>query len=173
MKAKHVLVLLLVVVGFGAFQLSQPLGAEGGRGEAVYLMTAKIEESEAKTEIGEPHFGYVGDIGTILATTKNAHGIEAHADFVVHHYPEQEKVSLGCTKLKYVGPKHLGNVDGWVFSTEWDGKSYPSKIFVSAQKVYFGGGLQSYICADYRNDTGWAWKLVWLRRMELTGTETR
>jgi hypothetical protein len=29
--------------------------------------------------------------------------------------------SLGRTKLTYEGPKRLGNIDGWVFRTEWDG----------------------------------------------------
>jgi hypothetical protein len=173
MKAKHVLALVLVLVGVGAFQLSQPLGAEGDRGQSVYLNLPKIEEAEPKTQLQEPNFGYAGDIGTIAATTKNARGIEAHADFVVHNYPDQDNLALGCTKLKYVGPKHLGNVDGWVFNTEWDGKNYPSKIFVSAQRIYFGGGRQAYIAADYRNETGWAWKMVPLRRMELTGNETR
>lgn len=173
MKAKYGMALLLVVLGLGAFHLSQPQGAEPAHKEAVTLMSGKVEEAEAKGELGQPHFGYVGDIGVIAAEGKNAEGREAHAAFVVHHYPEQEKYSLGCTKLKYVGPKRLGNIDGWVFSTEWDGKAYPSKVFVSADQVYFGGGRQAYISADYRTETGWAWKLIPLRRMEITGHESR
>src|SRR5208337_1569274 len=101
------------------------------------------------------------------ALSKNAGSHEAMAAFVVHHYPHQEQLGLGCTKLKYQGAKRLGNVDGWVFATDWDGKHYPSRVFLSAEKVYFGGGVQAYIAADYRMETGWTWKMLPLRRMEL------
>ena len=77
-------------------------------------------------------------------------------------------MALGRSKLTCEGAKRLGNVDGWVFKTEWDGKVYPSKIFFSAEKVYFGGGVNAYIAADYREKTGWVWKMLPLRRMELT-----
>jgi hypothetical protein len=101
--------------------------------------------------------------------TKNVGSHEPAAAIVVHSYPNEAQISLGCTKLKYQGAKRLGNVDGWVFNTEWDGKHYPSKVFLSAEKVYFGAGIQAYVAADYREDTGWKWKMLPLRRMELTG----
>ena len=180
MKLHGIRVVAVLAFGVAALGLGRPEAAEPAqdrRGEAVYLDKGKVEESEAKGQLGEPHFGYVGDLGTFAAMTKNANGLEAHAAYVVHQYPHQEKLALGCTKLKYQGPKRLSNVDGWVFATEWDGKVYPSKVFLSAQKVYFGGGKQAYIAADYRNDTGWAWKLLPLRRMEIAkagqGTESR
>ena len=171
MKARGSLAMVAAVLALAAFWLARPLAAEPNRdaGKAVYLTAQKIEESEAKGRLVEPHFGYVGDIGTFVATTKNAQGVEAHAAFVVHNFPEQENLALGCTKLKYQGPKHLGNVDGWVFMTEWNGKAHPSRVFLSAQKVYFGGGREGYIAADYREATGWAWKLIPLRRLELVG----
>jgi hypothetical protein len=176
MSAKQVLAIALVLLSFAVFPLAQPFGAEpdeaGRKGQSVSLTTEKPQEAEAKTELRDPHFGYVGDIGTIVACAKAPAGMEAHAAFVVHHYPNQEKIDLGCTRLHYEGAKHLGNVDGWVFKTEWDGKAYPSKIFVSAQKVYFGGGRQAYVMADYRTETGWAWKLVPLRRLELVTRES-
>ncbi len=58
-------------------------------------------------------------------------------------------------------------MDGWVFQTDWDGKANPSKVFLSAQPIYFGGGIRGFIAADYREGTGWAWKLHPLKRMEL------
>jgi len=127
------------------------------------------EESEAKGKLEEPLFGYVGLLGTFEACTKSPSGEAASAQFVVHHHPHQDEMALGYTKLRYQGAKRLGNVDGWVFNTEWDGKEYPSKVFLSAEPVYFGGGMVNYIAADYRTETGWAWKLLPLRRMELTG----
>jgi hypothetical protein len=130
-------------------------------------MNAKIEEAEPKARLEEPRFGYVGMLGTFQALGKNSGGEEPQAAFVVHQYPNQEKNALGCTKLRYEGPRRLGNVDGWVFKTDWDGKQYPSKVFLSAEKVYFGGGMESYIAADYRTETGWVWKLQPLRRVEI------
>jgi hypothetical protein len=61
----------------------------------------------------------------------------------------------------------VGNVDGWVFKTQWDGTSYPSRIFFSADEVYFGGGRSAYIVADYRDGTGWVWKMLPMRRLEI------
>jgi hypothetical protein len=158
--------LLLVLASIATVQLASSWAAEPSE-KGVYLDIRKIEESEAKTKLEEPRFGYVGDLGTFVAVTKNANGHEAMAGFIVHQYPNQDRQSLGCTKLRYEGPKRLGNVDGWVFLTEWDGKAYPSKVFLSAQRVYFGGGTSEYIAADYREGTGWAWKLLPLRRVEL------
>jgi len=170
MHVKKFSTLFVMTTTIMVLQLARPSAAEPekGAGDSVSLTVQKVEESEAKTRLEEPNFGYVGNIGTFAATTKNSAGAEAHANFVVHSYPRQDKLSLGCTKLKYEGAKRLGNVDGWIFTTEWDGKAYPSKVFVSAHKVYFGGGEQAYIAADFRTDTGWAWKMVPLRRMELT-----
>lgn len=134
-----------------------------GEGMGNVLELGKVEEAEATSRLGEPNYGYEGHLGSFVAT-KDANAL---ALIVVHHYPDMEKVSLGRTKLTYEGPKRLGNIDGWVFTTEWNGTIYPSKIFFSSEKVYFGGGVNSYIAADYRNNTGWAWKLHPLRRMGL------
>jgi hypothetical protein len=176
MQAKKIGALaVLLTAAFAALHLAvaaEPARESGARdGQAVSIDNHKIQEAEVKARLEEPNFGYVGDIGTFVVTTKNAAGREAHADFVVHAYPDQDRVGLGCTKLKYDGAKRLGNVDGWVFTTEWDGKMYPSKVFVSAQRVYFGGGRQDYIAADYRTETGWTWKMIPLRRLPLAGKD--
>jgi hypothetical protein len=131
--------------------------------KSVRIELGKVEESDTKADMPEPNFGYVGDLGSFVVSK----GGEAEALIVVHQYPKTEVKALGRTKLTYEGTKRLGNVDGWVFKTEWDGKTYPSKIFFSSEKVYFGGGMNSYIAADYREGTGWAWKLLPLRRMEI------
>jgi hypothetical protein len=172
MKAKLIVVLMVVAAGIWLGSalgpsLAQNVRAEDEAGKAVALMNAKIEETDARTRLEEPRFGYVGMLGTFQALGKNAAADEAQAVFVVHQYPNQEKNALGCTRLRYEGPRRLGNVDGWVFKTDWDGKHYPSKVFLSAEKVYFGGGIESYIAADYRTETGWMWKYQPLRRLEL------
>ncbi len=180
-KAKSVGALLLAVAGIWLAQAAAQNpreGDKGGKGVPV-LDSRKIEEGEAKNKLDEPNYGYVGTLGTFSASAKKAGagtGEEAAAAFVVHQYPDVEKSALGLTKLQYEGPKRLGNVDGWVFKTEWDGKQYPSKVFLSAEKVYFGGGESAYIAADHRTDTGWVWKLMPLRRMEMlkkSGAEGR
>ena len=132
-------------------------------GKGIVLELGKVVEEEASSRLGEPNYGYEGHLGSFVAT-KDANAL---ALIVVHQYPDTEKMSLGRSKLTYEGPKRLGNIDGWVFRTEWDGTIYPLKIFFSSEKVYFGGGVSSYIAADYRDKTGWAWKLQPLRRMEL------
>jgi hypothetical protein len=175
MKVKIVCALLLAVAGLWlaapatAAEPKESARAAADRADApgISLDAKKVDESEAKGTLEEPHFGYVGALGTFEATTKAAGGMEPAAMFVVHSYPDQGRLALGCTKLKYVGAKRLGDVDGWVFATDWDGKAYPSKVFVSAEKVYFGGGVIEYIAADYREGTGWAWKMLPLRRMDL------
>lgn len=169
---KVIVALLLIAAGLWA---TLPLLAEdpanesrgADKGHGIALDTRKIEEAEVRGSIGEPHYGYVGLLGTFEGAAKSGTGEEPVAEFVVHQYPKQEEVALGRTKLRYEGPKRLGNVDGWVFTTEWDGKHYPSKVFLSAEKVYFGGGVQGYIAADYRTESGWVWKLHPLRRMDM------
>src|SRR5262249_35898908 len=138
---KKLMTLLLVLAGLAAVSLAPSWAAEPSAEKGVYIDARKIEEAEPRTRLEEPRFGYVGELGTFVAVTKNANGHEAMAGFIVHQYPNQERLNLGCTKLRYEGPKRLGNVDGWVFATEWDGKAYPSKVFLSAQRVYFGGGV--------------------------------
>jgi hypothetical protein len=133
------------------------------QGKGISLQLGKIEEMETKSKLSEPQFGYVGQLGSFTVCKEG----QAMGAIVVHSYPNTEKSALGCTKLTYEGTKRLGNVDGWVFKTEWDGKGYPSKIFFSAEPVYFGGGINAYIAADYRDESGWAWKLHPLRRMEI------
>jgi len=172
MKAKLIGVLLLATAGIWlataqVTSVAQTARATGDAGKAVELTGGKIEEANAKNRLEEPHFGYVGTLGTFQARGKNASADEAQAVFVVHQYPDHEKNALGCTRLAYEGPRRLGNVDGWVFKTDWDGKHYPSKVFLSAERVYFGGGMESYIAADYRTETGWVWKYHPLRRLEL------
>src|SRR5262249_32791755 len=132
-------------------------------GKSPLLGAGKVIEAEASAKLMDPKYGYEGHLGCFMATTNG----DARCLIVVHHYPETTKFSLGSTKLVYEGTKKLGNVNGYVFKTEWDGQKYPSKVFLSADTVYFGGGISSYIAADYRSGTGWAWKLVPLRRMDV------
>ncbi len=134
---------------------------DGQKGIALEL--GKLEEAEAKTKLDDPNYGYVGQLGSFVAT-KNA---QATGLLVVHQYPDTSITALGRTKMTYEGAKRLGNVDGWVFKTEWDGKTYPSKIFFSSERVYFGGGVSAYIAADHREGTGWVWKLHPLRRLPM------
>ena len=82
----------------------------------------KLEESDAAGQIGEPNYGYVGNVGSFQATKT-----DGMAMFVVHEHPDVTKFGLGSTKLEYVGPKHIGDVDGWVFKTQWDGKDIPRR----------------------------------------------
>ena len=153
---------LLVVLGALALVAVRPAAAdEPKEGQGMALHMGTVQEAEAKSQLSEPNHGYVGELGSfILSTEGHSHGL-----IVVHKHPDNQAIDLGRTKLTYEGSKRLGNVDGWVFKTEWDGKAYPSKIFFSAEKVYFGGGVNAYIAADYREQTGWAWKLLPLRRM--------
>ena len=123
----------------------------------------KLEEADVAGQIGEPNYGYVGNLGSFEVMAKG----DSNGMIVVHNYPETTKFALGSTKLEYVGAKRIGDVDGWVFKTQWDGKMYPSKIFFSAEEVYFGGGASSYIVADFRDGTGWTWKLQSMRRMDI------
>jgi len=156
--------LLFLVLGLAAFALVGSSPAEEPKAsKGITLELGKIEESEPKSSLDAPEYGYVGNLGSFVASKES----EALALLVVHQYPDTSKSALGRSKLSYEGPKRLGNVDGWVFKTEWDGKAYPSKVFFSAEKVYFGGGVNAYIAADYREKSGWVWKLHPLRRMEL------
>src|SRR5580700_5678251 len=115
---KTMAAMLLVLASIATVQFASSWAAEPVGEKGVSLDARKVEESEPKSRLEEPRFGYVGELGTFVAVTKNANGHEAMADIVVHHYPNQEKLSLGCTKLRYEGPKRLGNVDGWVFTTD-------------------------------------------------------
>jgi hypothetical protein len=126
------------------------------------LSVGKVEESEAKGAMKEPMFGYTG-MGGSFAVSKEG----GYALFGVHGHPDYHTVKMGATKLKYVGPKRLAQVDGWVCQTDWDGKTAPSKIFFSAEPVYFGLGIHGYAVADYRDATGWAWKMIPLKRWPL------
>jgi hypothetical protein len=157
--------ILVVALGVLALSSTQPMADDDPKedAKATVLHLGKVEETEAKVKLDEPTFGYEGHLGSFAVTKRsNAIGL-----IVAHDYPDTSKFSLGRTKLAFEGAKRLGNIDGWVFKTEWDGKTYPSKIFFSAQKVYFAGGVNAYIAADYREGTGWAWKLHPLRRMGL------
>ncbi len=148
-----------------SFVAVAPVRAQDGEqnGKAIALKLGKVEESEANGKLPSPHFGYVGQLGSFVVTK----GDMAKGMIVVHHYPDTSKSALGCTKLTLEGAKRLSDVEGWVFRTEWDGKTNPSKIFFSAEKVYFGG-VHGYIAADYRDGSGWMWKLLPLRRMNMT-----
>ena len=131
------------------------------KGKSVHL-TTKIEESEAQSKLDQPNVGYVGELGSFVLAKEHSGGL-----IVVHAHPDTHKHALAHTKLTFDAARRLGNVDGWVYRTSFDGKKNPSKIFFSATKVYFGGGKNGYIAADYREDTGWAWKMLPLRRMQV------
>jgi hypothetical protein len=162
--SKSSLNLLFVVLGLAVFaRAGSSLAEEPKASKGITLELGKIEESEAKASLDAPEYAYVGTLGSFITSKES----EALALLVVHQYPDTSRSALGRSKLTYEGPKRLGNVDGWVFKTEWDGKVYPSKLFFSADKVYFGGGVNAYIAADYREKSGWVWKLHPLRRMEL------
>jgi hypothetical protein len=135
--------------------------------KAMKLELGKIEEKECSAKLTEPNYGYEGHLGCFVATAS-----KARCMIVVHHYPDTSKVSLGNTKLTYEGTVQLNNIPGYCFKTEFDGKNYPSKVFLSAEKVYFGGGISGYIAADYREGTGWAWKLQPLRRMDVVNAKS-
>jgi hypothetical protein len=128
----------------------------------------KIAESTTSVKMPEPNFGYEGHLGCFVATAQG----KARGMIVVHQYPDTAKIALGNTKLTYEGTTQLNNVSGYVFKTDFDGKQYPSKVFLSSEKVYFGGGISGYIAADYRDNTGWAWKLTPLRRMDIVNGQT-
>jgi hypothetical protein len=158
--------ILVAALAVLAFSTTRMMADDDPKEDAktTILQLGKIEETEAKAKLDEPNFGYEGHLGCFAATK----GSDAIGLIVVHDFPDTSKYSLGRTKLTFDAAKRVGNIDGWVFKTEWDGKTYPSKIFFSSQKVYFGGGVNAYIAADYREGTGWAWKLHPLRRMGLT-----
>jgi hypothetical protein len=166
---------LLVMLGLVAVLAACPAAAgqekEGVEGTSTVtpLQTGKVMESEVQGKIPEPNFGYVGQLGS-FAVSRNGH---SGGLIVVHHYPDTKKSAMGHTKLSYEGAIRLGNVNGWVYKTQWDGKIYPSKVFFSADKIYFGAGINAYICADYREGTGWAWKLLPMRRLpQVAATST-
>src|ERR1700761_7399401 len=71
----------------------------------------KLEETDAATQIGDPNYGYVGNLGSFEVMAKG----DSSGMIVVHNYPETTKFALGTTKLEYVGAKRIGDVDGWVF----------------------------------------------------------
>jgi hypothetical protein len=154
------LMLALTVVAICATRIA--VADDAAAAKPVALDLGKIEETEAKEKLEAPNYGYMGGLGSFVATKEHGEGM-----IVVHNYPDTSKLALGTTKLTYEGTKRLGNVDGYVFKTQWDGATYPSKIFLSAEKVYFGGGVSAYIAADHREKTGWVWKLHPLRRMDV------
>src|SRR5580658_11300412 len=139
------------------------VGAEMAASKHISPQLGKLEEADSSSTMNDPNFCYVGELGSFEVTTKD----DAEGMIVVHNYPDTSKQALGTTKLQFLGSKRIGNVDGWVFKTQWDGENYPSKIFFSADQVYFGGGVSAYIAGDYREGTGWVWKLLPLRRTEL------
>ena len=171
MKSNKVWMLVLAVAAVcsvpasGADERKDAVKEKGGA--VVVIDSVKPEEAESKSKLEEPNFGYEGHLGTFEVRTKTSSGHAPVGLLVVHQFPYHDKIALGHTKMKLVGARRLGNVDGWVFETEWDGKQYPSKMFFSAEKVYFGGGQSAYIAADYRSETGWVWKMLPLRRMAL------
>jgi hypothetical protein len=166
MKSQRFLLAALCLSALATF--NPAVADDPPAGKIASLQLGKVMEMEAKVSLGEANYGYVGQLGTFCAT-KSA---KATGMIVVHNYPDTTSFGLGHTKLTYQGAKRLGNVDGYVFETEWDGKTYPSKIFFSAERVYFGGGVNGYIAADFRDGTGWAWKLLPLRRMDLVKNGT-
>jgi hypothetical protein len=135
--------------------------------KAIRPDTGKIAETKASVEVPEPNFGYEGHLGCFVATKEQGRCI-----IVVHQYPDTTKVALGNTKLIYEGATQLNNVPGYCFKTEFDGKLYPAKVFLSSEKVYFGGGISGYIAADFRDGTGWTWKLIPLRRMDVVSPKS-
>jgi hypothetical protein len=151
----------LLVVTIGLIAGGPALSQDNGKG--VTLKFGKVQESATSAKLPDPHYAYVGQLGSFVVIKNDM----AKGMIVVHQYPDTSKSALGCTKLTFEGAKRLGEIEGWVFKTEWDGKVYPSRIFFSAEKVYFGGGVNGYIAADYRDDSGWVWKLQPLRRMGL------
>ena len=134
-------------------------------------LSLPAKESEAREELPEPHYGYTGPLGSFEAALKGPTGRQPLGLFVIHKHPHPQELALGQTKLKYLGPKRLGEIDGYVFQTDWSGKVFPSKVFFSAHKIYLGAGITEYIAADYRDSTGWVWKAFPMRRMELVGME--
>ena len=161
-RCAKVLIVVVGVLAFPAFHSATAEEAKEGA-KTPALMVGKVEESETKNKMEDPNFGYVGQLGSFTATND----AQAVGLLVVHNYPDTKSIALGQTKLTYEGAKRLGNVDGYVFKTQWDGKNYPSKIFFSSEKVYFGGGVNAFIAADYREGTGWAWKFHPLRKMSI------
>jgi hypothetical protein len=141
-------------------------------GSDVMPLSLQAKESEAKETLSEPHFGYTGPLGSFEVAVREPSGREPIGLFVVHKHPDPHQLALGQTKLKYLGTKRLGEIDGYVCQTDWSGKVYPSKVFFSAHKVYLGAGITEYIAADYREDTGWVWKTFPMRRMELVSMES-
>ena len=131
-------------------------------GKGIVLELGKVVEEEASSRLGEPNYGYEGHLGSFVAT-KDANAL---ALIVVHQYPDMEKMSLGRSKLTYQGPKRLGNIDGWVFRTDgWHHLSVEDLL--QLRKGLLRRWVNADIEADYRDKTGWAWKLQPLRRMEL------
>jgi hypothetical protein len=155
---------------FAAVSISVALAGDtrDGPSKSIRPDMGKITESEPSAKMTDPNFGYEGHLGTFVATEK-----KARCMIVVHEHPDTSKIALGNTKLVYEGTRQLNNVPCYVFKTEWDGKTYPSKVFLSSEKVYFGGGISGYIAADYRDASGWAWKLIPLRRMEIVNGPTK
>src|SRR5262249_38455285 len=98
--------LLFVVLGLAAVDPARAEQPKGGKGVALEM--GKVEESEAKSALDAPQFGYVGSLGSFVASK----GPEAEALLVVHQYPDTARAALGRSKLTYEGTKRLGNVDG-------------------------------------------------------------
>ena len=159
MKVYRIFVALGVVA---ALSMNPAVGDDDVVAKSIHPEMGKISETEAAVKVPEPNYGYEGHLGCFVATKENA-----RCAIVVHNYPDTSRIALGNTKLTYEGATQLNNVPGYSFKTEFDGKNYPSKVFLSSERVYFGGGITGYIAADYREGTGWAWKLVPLRRMEV------
>ena len=124
--------------GRGRAEGSRQDGRRPNDGPGITLDTKKVEESEAKGRLEEPHFGYVGELGTFEATAKSATGMRALGHVRCSLLPRPRAVALGCTKLN-MWAKRLGDVDGWIFSTDWDGKAYPSKVFATPRRYTSAG----------------------------------
>jgi|GEM_PF-3962268 hypothetical protein len=153
---------LCAIIGLVAI-IDVVVATELSTNKAVSPQMGKLDETDASAEMTEPNFGYVGELGAFQVTTHEG----AEGMIVVHAYPDHNRIALAETKLDYEGPKRVGNVNGWVFKTKWDGTKYPSRIFFSSEQVYFGGGESAFIASDFREQTGWVWKMIPLRQTQL------
>ena len=86
-------------------------------GKHISPQLGKLEEMDATSQLGEPNYGYVGELGSFEATTRD----DAEAMMVVHNYPDTSKYAArfdkaGVRRAKAAGEcRRLGVQDamGW------------------------------------------------------------
>ena len=66
--------------------------------KATVLQLGTVQETEAKSKLSDPSFGYVGQLGSFVAARES----QALALMVVHNFPDTQTSGFGADRLYVV-----------------------------------------------------------------------